>query len=83
MLATFRPMLINSSLNKNYLGFVDSSFSDDQGQHVCSIAKKCTGRQQKMKKCEKNKAGEILIENWVEMKNRGLKIAMILARSGY
>jgi len=74
---------MDSILNFFDIGFADGSFSDCNGQHDWAIAEKIVGRQQKMKKYEKNFGRRNLIEDWVEMKNRGLKISGILARWTY
>ena len=75
-------MFVDNSLNERKIGFGDGSFSDCDGQHFHYIAERNRGRQQKMHGNEKNYGRELvgkMAGNWVEMKNRGLKIGEILA----
>jgi len=68
-------------LNFTDICFAYGSFSDCDGQHDRPIPEKIIGRQQKMKKSEKNLAGAsgggYDHRRWVEMKNRGLIIGRI------
>ena len=54
MLSALIPMVVDSVLNGREIRLGDGSFSDGQGQHSHYIAKRMQGRQQKMKKNEKN-----------------------------
>ena len=87
MLSALGPVLVYGSLNLVDIGFVDDSFSNGQGKHNYPIAEKNNGRQQKMNGIGKNFyrdfAGRKICQLWVEMKNRGLKIAEILGVSTY
>ena len=87
MRSAFIPILIDGSLNEFEIGSCDSSFSDSNWQHDHCITEKKFGRQQKVKKSEKNIGRENLtekwVEKWVETKNRGLKIGEILGGSTY
>ena len=81
--AAFIPILIDGSLNEFEIGSCDSSFSDSNRQHDHCITEKKFGRQEKVKKSEKNIGRENLTGKWVETKNRGLKIGKILGGSNY
>jgi len=63
-------MLVDSVLNGREIRLGDGSFSDGQGQHSHYIAKRMRGRQQKMKKNEKNFVAGIWTGNWPDF---GLK----------
>jgi len=78
LLTAFIPMPVNGSLNQIKIGVVNGSFSDGNGQHSHCISKEKRGRQQIIQKSEKTSGEENLarkvMKNWVETKNRGLKM---------
>ena len=87
VLSALIPMPVDSGLNGREVSLSDGSFSDSNGYHCHCIAKENPGRQQKMYKGEEKLFGEKSSQKfaglWVEMKNRGLKIGVILGSWSY